>query len=526
MVGSGGGGSPPPATVAPGARSGAGSAPGERVAAATDPDIVVVSDLHLSTGADPATGVYDANEDFFAGEAFGRFIDQLLARGRREGRCWRLVILGDFVDFLQVELPCELGEGLTSEASSLARLAIVGRGHPAVFAALARFLADGGGHRLDVVVGNHDIEFVWPAVQDALRRLVGADADPERRRRVDFHRWILYLPGRLYAEHGHQYDPINSFLTPLAPFLPERPRLIALPLGSFFVRYLFNAVERVDPFADNIKPIGRYLGWALRAHPILTFSTLPAHLRLFLGALRQTTPMTPAERNARRDRYRRLTLRPAAPLIGLPPEVLVEIDALAAVPTMTSPWEQFKALALRPLAPSALGAAAMAAAWVGTGRLREPARSLRLPLAGLGFLLWREWPLLRPAADEWNALRRAAAAIDALLREADRRMALTRQGAGGEGEGERWAVPAYVFGHTHESERSPLGEEPGAPVYLNSGTWTPVVPDPFSLVGSRDRLSFVEVTRSPETGEVRPALLVWNDAAGRAEPLRREPGQG
>lgn len=486
-----------------------------------DYDVVVVSDLHLSAGADPATGIYHPNEDFFVAEAFARFVDHLLERGRREGRRWRLVILGDFVDFLQIDLPSELGAGLTSAEGSLARLEIASRGHPAVFAALTRWIADDHRHRLDLVIGNHDVEFVWPAVQQALRRLIGAD-DGVRAARVAFHSWILHVPGLLYAEHGHQYDAVNSFLTPLAPFLPDNPRLIALPLGSFFVRYLFNAVERVDPFADNVKPMTRYLGWALRAHPILTLTTLPSHLRLFLGVLRKTTPLAPEQRQRRRERYRRETLGPAAGRIGLPPATLFEIDALAAIPTMTSPWEQFKALTLRPVGPTAAGAAAVAAVLAGIGRLPERARAARWPVAGLAFLVWREWPELRPPEADGGGLRAVARRVDALLREADRQTAATDPRP----DRRPFAVPAYVFGHTHRAERCPLTDEPGAPVYLNSGTWTPIVPPSFSLVGSRDVLSFVEVARDAATGRPRPSLLVWNDAAGRAEPLRREPGRG
>ena len=473
-------------------------------------DVIVVSDLHLAAGVDPATGIYDPNEDFFAAGALSRFLDHYLERGRARDRRWRLVILGDFVDFLQVELPRELGAGLTSAEGSLARLDIVAQGHPAVFAALRRWLE--GGHRLEIVIGNHDIEFIWPAVQARLRRLVGAE-EPALAARVTFHPWVFYLPGILYAEHGHQYDAINSFLTPLAPYLPDDQRLIALPLGSFFVHYLFNAVERVDPFADNVKPMTRYLGWAMRAHPVLTMTTLPAHLRLFLGAVRKTTPMTPAERHGRRERYRRTVLAPAASAIGLPAATLDALDELAAVPTMTSPWEQFRALTLKPVGPLAVGLAAAVGSALGLGRLPAPGRSLRWPLLGLGFLVWREWPLLRPQREDRNGLREAAAAIHELLTAV--------------GWDEPPAqVPAYIFGHTHTAEQSPLGKEPAAPLYLNAGTWTPIVPSAFSLIGARELLSFVEVVQDPETGMVRSSLLVWNDAAGRAEPLRRELARG
>ncbi|HSN91066.1 MAG TPA: hypothetical protein VLS93_07540 [Anaeromyxobacteraceae bacterium] len=33
-----------------------------------------------------------------------------------------------------------------------------------------------------------------------------------------------------------------------------------LLLGSFFVRYLFDRVETVEPFADDMKPATRFIG--------------------------------------------------------------------------------------------------------------------------------------------------------------------------------------------------------------------------------------------------------------------------
>lgn len=67
-------------------------------------DVVIVSDLHLSAGYDPLTGRYDRTEDFFYDAAFARFLDNLLLRAEVEHRKWRLVILGDMLDFLQVEV--------------------------------------------------------------------------------------------------------------------------------------------------------------------------------------------------------------------------------------------------------------------------------------------------------------------------------------------------------------------------------------------------------------------------------------
>jgi hypothetical protein len=36
-------------------------------------------------------------------------------------------------------------------------------------------------------------------------------------------------------------------------------------------------------------------------------------------------------------------------------------------------------------------------------------------------------------------------------------------------------VPFYVFGHSHGAQHLPLGFGPGAPRYLNSGTWSAIV---------------------------------------------------
>jgi hypothetical protein len=76
---------------------------------------------------------------------------------------------------------------------------------------------------------------------------------------LSFLPWLYYEPGLLYAEHGHQYDSLNSFDDFLHPLTPDN--LIDLPVGSFFVRYLFNKVESDYPFADNMKQLSRFIWW-------------------------------------------------------------------------------------------------------------------------------------------------------------------------------------------------------------------------------------------------------------------------
>ena len=45
------------------------------------------------------------------------------------------------------------------------------------------------------------------------------------------------------------------------------------------------------------------------------------------------------------------------------------------------------------------------------------------------------------------------------------------------------------------------------------------MPDTFDLLGTRERFSFVQITREAEWGAAQVNLLVWNDNAARVKPL-------
>ena len=77
-----------------------------------------------------------------------------------------------------------------------------------------------------------------------------------------------------YIEHGNQYDKMNSFEIIVNPVIPSLKDKILLPLGSFFVRYFFNKLEDVNPFADNIKPYSRYITWSLRNQKLKSFKII------------------------------------------------------------------------------------------------------------------------------------------------------------------------------------------------------------------------------------------------------------
>src|SRR5690606_33568616 len=101
--------------------------------------------------------------------------------------------------------------------ATLAKVMMVAERHAELFTAMARFVPRG--NRLDIVCGNHDIEFHWPEVQAAFRDAVvdahGTIPDEAARERlrqgIEFHPWFFYEPGVAWIEHGHQYDENCSF---------------------------------------------------------------------------------------------------------------------------------------------------------------------------------------------------------------------------------------------------------------------------------------------------------------------------
>ena len=471
----------------------------------TDRDLIVISDLHLSAGYNPRLGTFDRNEDFFYDKAFARFLAHLRRRAAAEGRRWRLLLLGDIFDVLQVDLT-RSGQAYDpldrSERVTIAKLEQIARGHRPFFTALGEFAAEG--NPIVVLPGNHDVELVRPATQARFAALVAEAAGrPEVAGAFTFLPWVYYEPGMVYAEHGHQYDASNSFITQLEPYVtPGQPDRIDLPLGSYFVEYLFNRIEAIDPFADNIKPATAYLAWALKAHPVKAVATLGAHAGFFLEVLRHTEDLTSADLADRRHRYRVTTLRDHAPATGLSARALAAIDELAAVPAMTSKWRQLQALIVRPLAQGAPALALAAAATVAMLQLERSRRPLGLLAAAVLGAIWqrrgrRGEPIVRPG----GYLRAAAERIEAILRDEGRN------------------VPFYLFGHTHSPEQFPLDDTPIPPRYINSGTWTPIVSTGFELLSEREQFTFVQILRDPAGSPPTATLRFWDDTAGRDELL-------
>jgi UDP-2,3-diacylglucosamine pyrophosphatase LpxH len=334
------------------------------------------------------------SEDFHLDGAFARFVEWRRGAGTEHQRPWRLVILGDFLDFTRVELGAA-GEDRrrldVGTEAALAKLERIAAGHPKVFAAL-RSLVDSG-TPLQLIPGNHDLELLHPAVQARLRQLL-LPAFGRPAAAISFQPWITGVPGLLYAEHGQQHHDLNNVTELLCWSQQSLPEL---PLGSLLPEYLHALMDAADPSQVPLEPSLGRLAAAARARPLRMVAALPAHAGLLRALGRHVAERSGRRGERARPAYRRETLARHAAAVGLEPSSLVAIDQLAP---------------------------------------RSPARMLlrlvrqRLTLArGPG----------TEGADVRTALRSAAAAVHKLLAASGR------------------TVPFYVFGHTHAAECTAVG---------------------------------------------------------------------
>jgi len=283
---------------------------GVSAAGAAGETLALVADLHLADGGD--------RDPFCEDELFATTVGRLIADAA--DRRFRLVLLGDTVDFPAVTLPGAPVTPATRPADAVAKLDRVLAAHQPVVTALQELVE--AGHHVDVVAGNHDMELVMPAVQTRLRDAIGGRPDS-----VSVHPWMVYVPGLLYAEHGQQQHDVNRFTRLGGCGCADEP--LAVPAGS----YLDALVHLRD-----------------RQPGASTAALVAQAARMGAGLVGGLVRLSRAERD-RSDRERDLE---ASVPTGLPPAAVLAIDRASAA-TPTSIARRAAAMAARRLPSSRSG---------------------------------------------------------------------------------------------------------------------------------------------------------------------------
>ncbi len=198
---------------------------------------------------------------------------------------WRVVIAGDFIDFIGMTVQGQQGHdtvateltdeerehGLGSaEDHARVKLRRVAERHSDVFDALAALVAQG--NALTLVHGNHDVEFHWDEVKADFRaqllwRALAEDPTLDAAaflERVGFEPWFYYWKDVAYIEHGHQYDPYCANDHVMAPVSPLDPRRVMRGFSSILLRYVVRQTAGMKEHGHEHLGVFDYLGFGVR----------------------------------------------------------------------------------------------------------------------------------------------------------------------------------------------------------------------------------------------------------------------
>ncbi len=310
---------------------------------------IVLSDIHLTESEPPNKPMWKVYKrvEHFVDARFEQFLDALAAEV--EGRI-ELVLNGDVFDFdsvmtVPVDDPqikpnfFERTFGLNAEEPRSAfKMRAILHEHPVFCDALARFIERG--HRVVFVIGNHDVELQWQAVQEVL--LAAIAPSEAARAQVRFCEWFYLSNGDTLIEHGNQHDEFCLALNPLSPTIQigKHPRM-RVPFGNLAERYMMNRMGLMNPHVDSsfIKAsIWDYLVFfyrhVMRVQPFLFFAWLVGACCTLVHALSEG--LLPAKRDARGMRQR---VDDVARKANVTSDVVWALKELHAHPAIFRPWK-------------------------------------------------------------------------------------------------------------------------------------------------------------------------------------------
>jgi hypothetical protein len=418
---------------------------------------------------------------------------------RLDGKPWRLIANGDMVDFLGICLlpngeheatPDEIiyGLGRRPRVARQKMEAVVER-HASVFRALARFI--GAGNALDIIAGNHDVEFHWKAVQSAFKegvrrawedlQLSRGRASTDSQRIADgisFHPWFFYEPGVVWVEHGHLYDENCSFQFALAPACQDSKE-VDVNVDAAASRYVINRIPEADHGQENWSGMG-YLRWAWGLGARGAFQLAKSYYAFsarLLAARRQRANM-PGAGEVRRERHRE-RLRKLCEKWSLEESTLDAIDELRKRPVVNNLWRLLQVLMIDKIV---LGAGALLVLMVLFWSM-----PLSWGMLAAGGVLGTAW-----AANKYLSRGRNVDPTGPLLIVPDRIL--------------RHVDARYVvFGHTHDPLAIQLDN---GGTYFNTGTWFP-----DELPGLLRSFTHVVIRHGKDGPHAE--LCQWRDGASR-----------
>lgn len=181
-------------------------------------------------------------DDFISDKALSELILELKERPHPVD----LILNGDTFDFLKCPYPRNgkyfYTRHITKEVS-LAKLELVYNAHRQVFESLKSFVHSGR-HGLYFTFGNHDMDLVYPEVQERIKEILSAQHN--------VHFVVKYHNHNVYVEHGMQYDALNKFSFKRKYLSHHNKNILNLSWISFGIITQFLKLKEEHPFLERI----------------------------------------------------------------------------------------------------------------------------------------------------------------------------------------------------------------------------------------------------------------------------------
>jgi len=195
-------------------------------------NIFVISDIEMGQG--------DLFDDFKDEEQLFDFLTMVKKQPGEK----ILVLNGDTFDFLKMPYREKFTHHISEKISHWKIRQII-KTYPRIFQALRDLLATKEAE-IYFIVGNHDLDIIWPEVQQEIRKVLS------HHQKVHF--TFSYENEDLHIEHGHLVDYLYNFNLK-KPFLKVKGKAVLnLPLASVAVIKYFIDLKKKFPFEEKIYP--------------------------------------------------------------------------------------------------------------------------------------------------------------------------------------------------------------------------------------------------------------------------------
>jgi UDP-2,3-diacylglucosamine pyrophosphatase LpxH len=206
------------------------------VPAEADRLLVVMSDIEMGNGGE--------TDDFPHTLALGQLLLEYNGPAY-DHVVVHLVFNGDTFDFLKTPLQGDYPRHITA-VRALAKLELVASVHADFFEAVAAFVARPD-RQVSFLVGNHDPELVFTAVQAEIRRLCGGS------NRVTFPGFFLDV-GQVHIEHGSQADRMFRMDADQPLLQTDEGPILNLPWGSVALLEVVIPLHPILHLLDRVRP--------------------------------------------------------------------------------------------------------------------------------------------------------------------------------------------------------------------------------------------------------------------------------